>query len=275
MLQPETALHYAQKGYFRATEIVEPTALFSHYGAVRQVIELMRTQFAEPLSLADMADMACLSPFYFSRIFHRIVGSPPGEFLSALRLGAAKQLLLTTELSVTDVCFAVGYNAPGTFTTRFTQHVGIAPRHLRFLSKQSLDLKKTPFPSSLASVQQSINSQAYLSGHIFFPETFTGIIFLGVFPRPIPQGKPVRCMKLSAPGPFHLGPLPSGCWYVLAAAFPMSQDPSIYLLPEQVSLVGSVGPLYIQGNVIPAPIEVCLRPPCLTDPPIITALSPS
>src|SRR5262249_28546352 len=102
-----------------------------HQNAVERVIKVMREHLAEPLSLGDMADEACLSPYYFNRVFHRSIGLPPCEFLAALRLDAAKKLLLTTDLSVTDVCFTVGYNALGSFTSRFTQQVGLSPRHLR------------------------------------------------------------------------------------------------------------------------------------------------
>src|ERR1700760_4201675 len=90
-----------------------------------RVILSMRECLDEPISLSDMADIACLSPYHFNRVFHQVTGLPPTKFLYALRLSTAKRLLLTTSLSVTDVCFEVGYNSLGTFTTRFTQLVGL------------------------------------------------------------------------------------------------------------------------------------------------------
>ncbi|HLG78582.1 MAG TPA: helix-turn-helix transcriptional regulator, partial [Ktedonobacteraceae bacterium] len=117
-----------------------PVALTERQVMVERVIVVMRERLCEPLSLADMADIACVSPFYFCHLFRAVVGIPPGEFLVALRLDAAKRLLLTTNLSVTDVCFEVGYSGLGSFTTRFSQLIGISPRLLRNLSCKPLVL---------------------------------------------------------------------------------------------------------------------------------------
>src|ERR1044072_6247332 len=106
-----------------------PDTIASHYRAVERVILAMRERLDEALTLEDLAEVAIISPFYFDRIFRQITGIPPCQFLSALRMEAAKRLLLTSSLSVTDVCFEVGYNSLGTFTTRFTQLVGLPPSH--------------------------------------------------------------------------------------------------------------------------------------------------
>src|SRR5213080_3436753 len=103
----------------------------AHTQAVERVIQTMHTQLHEVLTLEDLASVACLSPSHFTRVFRRLIGIPPGEFLSALRLQAARRLLLTTSLSVTDICFEVGYNSIGSFTSRFTHLVGLSPRLLR------------------------------------------------------------------------------------------------------------------------------------------------
>src|SRR5712692_610278 len=99
--------------------------------AVERAIQIMHTHLHEVLPLEDLASVACLSPSHFHRVFCRLIGIPPGEFLSALRLQMARRLLLTTSLSVTDICFEVGYTSIGSFTTRFTHLVGLSPRLLR------------------------------------------------------------------------------------------------------------------------------------------------
>src|SRR6266705_3561585 len=99
--------------------------------AVERAIQAMHTHLHEVLTLEDLASVACLSPSHFHRVFCRLIGIPPGEFLSALRFQAARRLLLTTSLSVTDICFEVVYNSVGSFTSRFTQLVGLSPRLLR------------------------------------------------------------------------------------------------------------------------------------------------
>lgn len=91
----------------------------------------MRERVDDTLPLHAMAEIAHLSPYLFTRAFRQFTGIPPGEFLATLRLERAKQLLLTTDLSVAEICFEVGYNSLGTFTTRFTRLVGLSPGRVR------------------------------------------------------------------------------------------------------------------------------------------------
>src|SRR5947209_13544286 len=88
--------------------------------AVERVIDLMDQRATDrPPSLREMADAAVFSPFHFHRLFNRLTGVPPGRFLSAVRLATARRLLVESGLRVTDVCFEVGYESLGTFTTQF------------------------------------------------------------------------------------------------------------------------------------------------------------
>jgi AraC family transcriptional regulator len=102
--------------------------LAAHMQAVERAIQVMHIHMHEVLTLEDLASAAYLSPSRFKHVFRHLIGIPPGEFLSALRLQAARRLLLTTPLSVTEVCFEVGYSSPGSFTSRFTHRVGLSPR---------------------------------------------------------------------------------------------------------------------------------------------------
>jgi AraC-like DNA-binding protein len=260
----------------------------SHMAIVERVIHTMREHLREPLLLEDMADIACLSPYYFSRVFHSVVGIPPGEFLATLRLEAAKRLLLTTTLSVTDVCFEVGYIGLGSFTTRFTQMVGVPPRHLRHLAKE------VPVPIHSLQPEPTIAAQApygyTLSGHIHTIEEFHGVIFAGLFPKPIPQGRAVRCTLLTQPGPFLIDRIPAGRYFLMVAALPLVEEAQVYLLPGERLLVGIQGPLLIgphryanssiecktvmsdSTTLLEESVEIVLRPLRSTDPPIITAL---
>ena len=89
--------------------------------ATEQIVSWMREHLDQEISMEEMAEKAGVTPFHFLRTFRRWTGVTPALFLSALRLEEAKRLLLTTDRSVTDICFDVGYNSLGTFTTRFTQ----------------------------------------------------------------------------------------------------------------------------------------------------------
>src|SRR3989442_4812364 len=77
--------------------------------AVERVIQTMHTHLHEVLTLEDLASVACLSPSHFHRVFRRLIGIPPGEFLSALRFQMARRLLFATSLSVNDICFEGWY----------------------------------------------------------------------------------------------------------------------------------------------------------------------
>ncbi|HZR38951.1 MAG TPA: AraC family transcriptional regulator [Ktedonobacteraceae bacterium] len=243
----------------------------AHLAAVTQVIQTVREQLCEPLTLEDMADIACLSPYYFSRVFHSIVGVPPGEYLSAMRLDAAKRLLLTTTLSITDICFEVGYTGLGSFSTRFAQLVGLSPRHLRHTAKNVAVPSQTVLCEGRTPLSSTPRENS-LNGRIHTVSTFNGLIFIGLFPKPLPQGRPVRCTVLSAPGPFCIDSIPAGRYYVMVAAFPLSDDPQAFLLPPETQLVGIHGPLFVGNGILEMPVDIFLRPRRVTDPPVILAL---
>src|SRR5713101_7420216 len=180
--------------------------------AVESAIQTMHTHLHELLNLEDLASVACLSPSHFHRVFRRLIGIPPGEFLSALRFQAARRLLLTTPLSVTDICFEVGYTSIGSFTSRFTHLVGLPPRLLRqrahaFEPLPAEHAERCPTPSS------GIPMKHALLGRISAPATFRGTIYVGLFTSPIPQGAPVRCTTLSSPGVYLLNDIPDGVYH--------------------------------------------------------------
>jgi AraC family transcriptional regulator len=244
-----------------------------HTLAIERVILAMRERLQEPLSLLDMAQIANLSPYHFSRVFHRHIGIPPGIFLTALRLAAAKRLLLTTSLSVTDICFEVGYASLGSFITRFTQLVGLPPRHLR----QAAEHFVLPAPESL--VNQCTHTSCFspfrnrLLGQISVTGTFTGIIFVGLFPKPIPQGRPVRFTLLAKAGSYTIASVPDGRYFVMAAALPLAEEARTYLLPDSASLMGTIQvPLVMRDGRMQGLADVNLRPPRLTDPPMVVAI---
>jgi AraC family transcriptional regulator len=99
--------------------------------AVERAIDCMWERYSEPLSLTDIAGSALLSRFHFSRIFREVTGISPGRFLAAVRIYHAKQMLLSTDIKIEEITYAVGYNSLGSFTTRFTASAGIPPGRFR------------------------------------------------------------------------------------------------------------------------------------------------
>src|SRR5213083_3033937 len=218
--------------------------------AVERVIQTMHTHLHEVLTLEDLASVACLSPSHFHRVFRRLIGIPPGEFLSALRFQAARRLLVTTSLSVTDICFEVGYTSTGSFTTRFTQLVGLSPRLLR---QRAHTFEPPPAePAELCpTTSTGMPRKHALLGRISAPATFRGTIYVGLFTSPIPQGKPVRCTRLSSPGWYLLHGIADGVYHLRAAAFPVATDLHSSLLPGEKLLVGhNASPLIIRHGQV-------------------------
>jgi len=245
----------------------------SHREAVERVILEMRKRLHEPLTLQEMADIAYLSPYHFCRIFSRVIGVPPYEFLSALRLDAAKRLLLTTSLSVTDVCFEVGYSSLGSFTTRFTQLVGQPPRQLRHMAESLVFPSREIHDADSSFPLYDTPIIGCVVGVVSGPEAFRGNIHVGLFNRPIPQGRPIRCTRLTKPGPYLISGVPDGIYYVLVAAFSAGSDPFNYLVPEEGVFVGaSQGPVLVNNGQMNGLADITLRPPDLTDPPLVVAL---
>lgn len=240
--------------------------------AVERAIQVMYTSMQEPLTLADLASTAYLSPFHFHRVFRRLIGIPPGEFFSALRLQTARRLLLTTHMSVTDICFSVGYTSTGSFTSRFTRLVGLSPRLLR--RRASFFEPHTGRPAATEPAAGAcLPRKRTLSGLIRTPGPFRGTIYIGLFPGPIPQGAPVRCTRLHTPGRYLLSGLADGTYYLRAAAFPEAADLQACLLPGEKMLLGNnASPLIVYHGQVSGDPDLTLHPPRLTDPPLVMGL---
>ena len=83
--------------------------------------------YAEPLDLDVLAGIAGISKFHFVRLFAAAYGFTPAAYLSRRRVERAQDLLRATNLTVTEVCTAVGYSSLGSFTSRFREIVGETP----------------------------------------------------------------------------------------------------------------------------------------------------
>ena len=83
--------------------------------------------YATPVTLDELADVACMSKYHFVRLFKATYGVTPMEHVSQRRIERAQDLLRATNLTVTEVCFAVGFSSLGSFSTRFKAIVGETP----------------------------------------------------------------------------------------------------------------------------------------------------
>jgi AraC-like DNA-binding protein len=98
---------------------------------LRRVRDRIDRDYAQPLDVEALARAAHMSAGHFSREFRRAYGEAPYGYLMTRRIERAMALLRRGDLSVTEVCFAVGCSSLGTFSTRFTELVGIAPSTYR------------------------------------------------------------------------------------------------------------------------------------------------
>src|SRR3954451_12266339 len=98
---------------------------------MRRARDRMDRDYAEPLDVPALAREALMSPGHFSRSFRAAFGETPYSHLMTRRIERAKALLRRGDLTVTEVCFAVGCTSLGSFSSRFTELVGETPSAYR------------------------------------------------------------------------------------------------------------------------------------------------
>ncbi|MFX4271725.1 helix-turn-helix transcriptional regulator [Propionibacteriaceae bacterium Y1685] len=104
---------------------------YENLAHLRRARDRMDREFAEPLDVPALARTALMSTAHFARQFKITYGESPYNYLMTRRIERAKSLLRSGELSVTEVCLAVGCTSLGSFSARFTQLVGMTPTAYR------------------------------------------------------------------------------------------------------------------------------------------------
>jgi AraC-like DNA-binding protein len=106
--------------------------------------DLADGRYFEALDVDDLARAAGLSRAHFSREFRRAFGEPPHAYLLTRRLERAASLLRSTDNSVAEVCFSVGLESVGSFTTSFTRTFGVSPTAYRASFPPAADYAQVP-----------------------------------------------------------------------------------------------------------------------------------
>jgi AraC-like DNA-binding protein len=106
--------------------------------------DLADRRYAEQIGVDDLARAAGLSRAHFSREFRRTFGEAPHAYLLTRRLERAAALLRSTDHSVADICFSVGLQSVGSFTTSFTRTYGQSPTAYRAAFPAAADLARVP-----------------------------------------------------------------------------------------------------------------------------------
>lgn len=105
--------------------------LSAYRSPVERVIDFICDRYAESISLKELSSVACMSREHFCRVFSNVTGVTPFRYLGAVRVRAAKRLLLSSDRRVTEICFDVGYSSLGTFVHKFKLAVGRSPNQFR------------------------------------------------------------------------------------------------------------------------------------------------
>ena len=98
---------------------------------LRKARDRIDRDYAQPLDINVLAAEARCSRYHFMRSFQAAYGEPPGLYLTRRRIERAKELLRSANLTVTEICYLVGFSSPGSFSRRFAELVGTSPSAYR------------------------------------------------------------------------------------------------------------------------------------------------
>ncbi|MBS4192676.1 helix-turn-helix transcriptional regulator [Bacillus sp. FJAT-49705] len=237
--------------------------------AVEEAIEYMKNHLEADITSEDLAAKYGYSTYHFLRAFKEVTGVTPRHFLSALRIEASKQMLTKPSNSILKSLLSIGYKSIGSYSSRFKQYVGQSPTKFK-LEYETLYQFINHYKDK-NSYQTITTSSSLITCHIKTPPTFKGLVFVGLFPRPIPDQKPVIGTVLHNEGACTFDHVPKGTYFILAAAIHWSANPKDYFILEK-SLRGIFDQPIEVWDDTNAEVDIFLRDPTPFDPPILINL---
>ena len=102
-----------------------------HHEPAHLARRLLDRRYATPITIEQLSYEVALSPYYLIRLFRRIYKQTPHQYLIQVRIARAKELLRTTDLPITEICIAVGFESLGSFSTLFSRVAGLSPSAYR------------------------------------------------------------------------------------------------------------------------------------------------
>ncbi len=240
---------------------------------IQETLQYIQEHIEGPLSLEEIARQVGYSPYHFTRVFKAHMGVPLFYYVSSLRLQKAKDLLLHTDLTIRDIALDVGHQSLGTFTTRFTEKVGVTPGAFR---KTAPDAEKAlqaikGLGESLSHAS-SMTETCNVSGMIETEIPYQGIVLIGLFPKPIPEGIPLYGTLVRGTGGFCIPGVVPGIYYLMATTVSWEMQADSILLTRKTLRTGEHKPLNIQRGSAVSELNVKLHLPKLDDPPILISL---
>lgn len=240
--------------------------------AVLRSIDYMKRNLDVEVTTEILASEAGYSPYHFTRIFKQVTGVSPRHYLSALRIEAGKSLLIqSSSKSILGAMLELGFQSFGSFSSKFKQFVGLSPKQFqataanlhKFMNENENALKiEESEAAGLPAVKCTLD----------IPPGFIGWVFVGLFPRPIPDQKPIMGTVIShRQKECQFTKVPHGTYFVLAAAIPKSLNPADYFLLNH-NLRGLAEAPVEAAPQTSAELHIKLRKPLPYDPPILINL---
>lgn len=116
---------------FVTEESVKKATVNTLYGNVEQAVQYVNKNLDKRISVAELADLMFLTPDHFSKVFKKVIGMPPCEYIQMKRIERAQALLLTTDMGIMQVAERVGIYNPSQFTRLFTKIAQCSPKEYR------------------------------------------------------------------------------------------------------------------------------------------------
>lgn len=223
----------------------------------------MRAQATEGLSPVDAAASAGYSQYHFTRLFSAATGIPPGQYLTALRIDAAKRRLLATTDPVIDIAADVGFDSLSSFSRRFRVMVGTSPAAFRTLADTVAQRTLRPFrlgdPRQATVLVRPRLPAELRPGPVV-------ALWIGWFPRPVPIGLPAAGVLTTSDQEITLPLCPDNPW-LLSFAVSAHAEAHAQLAPERPLVASCASPV-----TAPTTVELTYRYASDVDLPLLTAL---
>lgn len=236
---------------------------------VVSALRFIEDHSADQITLDDVADAVAYSRFHLGREFSAAVGMGPIAYLATWRFRHAKELLVTTDEKVVDICMEVGFSSLGTFSRRFVEDVGVTPAAFRRLPDVLSDT-----PPAERHLPGGARRGGRVEARLRWTETAlaasTGWVYAGLFGQRAARGRPVCGSLFRQDEAVVFEDVPPGQWWVLAAAF-TTDDVLHQLLPDRPVTGGSPAPLTVTGGTTTT-ATITMMAPLHWETPITVAL---
>lgn len=231
---------------------------------IEMVIKAIKKE-PELITVKTLAKDFGYSEAYFSRVFKQAVGISPSEYIQAVRRERAIEEIVSRDDSILSSQLKSGYLSEGSFSNFIKRAMSIPPKKLKD-TKDSVLKEYNDVTSDYEAVEES--QEVDLALTLDATESFDGIVFVGLFTKPVPDRPPVigiPVIKYTPGVKVNFRNIPDGSYYVLACVIHKTLDPrKLFVLKD--NLRGMIHePFKFPGKY---EHKLLLRPPEISDPPI-------